>query len=314
MTVKPIIIGSGQYNWDIIRLREYPEGFTPGRRNPLIERTLAEEAGGTCGNVMCLLARMGWDARPQLKVTDGDEGRRLTASLAGYGCDLRHVLQTPSGGFSGMICTHRLNRSTGLPETGLRSFGPGGSRFRKITELRVRDEVPALLNSLGETPDVYFFDHPEAGPRTIAEALRKRGSLIFYECENSRDRAKVVKAMQSAHIVKFSDENLTDLTLCEGFGDKLFIMTRGAEGLKFSLRGGPWISVAAVKADRAVDPEGCGDTVTTVFLDEMRRIGLPRVADLTEHQVESALKVAAAKAALCAQTYGTKTWLCGSPK
>lgn len=65
-----IIIGSGQYNWDVIKLREYPEGF------PYTERVVNEEVGGTCSNVMCMLSRLGWDARPQVKLIDDTNGLR----------------------------------------------------------------------------------------------------------------------------------------------------------------------------------------------------------------------------------------------
>ena len=68
MNRKPIIIGSGQYNYDIIKLREYPNGFVVGKRNTYVAKTLIEEVGGTCGNVMCILANLGWDARPQVKL------------------------------------------------------------------------------------------------------------------------------------------------------------------------------------------------------------------------------------------------------
>ena len=49
--MKYSVIGSGQYNWDRIVLRNYPNGFTPGKRNICWEEVLVEEVGGTCGNV-----------------------------------------------------------------------------------------------------------------------------------------------------------------------------------------------------------------------------------------------------------------------
>ena len=67
MNKRQVIIGSGQYNYDIIKVRKYPHGFSIGKKNPYTETTLVEEVGGTCGNVMCMLAHMAWDARPQLK-------------------------------------------------------------------------------------------------------------------------------------------------------------------------------------------------------------------------------------------------------
>jgi sugar/nucleoside kinase (ribokinase family) len=302
-----IIIGSGQYNWDVIKLREYPEGFVAGRRNVFTERILAEEAGGTCGNVMCMLARLGWTAMPQVKLCE--EGRKLTQSLEQYGCDTRYVSIAPGGGFSGMECIHRRNRSTGEHELGLHGFGPAGSRFRRITELRARDEVPAFLGGLAQWPDVYFFDHGEAGPRLIAQELRKCGALIFYECENSTDWRKFIKSVEVADVVKFSDETIADPAFADGYSDKLFIQTQGGKGMQFRLCGGDWIHLPAAPVCEVVDWEGCGDTTTAIFLNELAKIGLPRVAALTQQQVAAALNEAARMASRCTQYYGSKGWL-----
>ena len=304
-----IIIGSGQYNWDVIKLREYPEGFTPGKRNHYTERVLKEEVGGTCGNVMCMLSRLGWDARPQVKLIDSYNGLKLADSLKSFGCDTRHVSFSPNGGFSGLECIHRRNKTTGEHELGLRGFGPNGSMFRKITELRARDEVPAFLVNLTETPDVYFFDHSEAGPRLIAKELQQRGSLIYYECENCRDLSKFMKSVEIADIAKFSDENVSDVSFCSSYKNKLFILTQGANGLQFRLRNGEWKHLPAVPIKNVVDWEGCGDTITAVFINELGKLGLPKIYEISEEQIVSALKVAVDKAALCTQYYGAKEWL-----
>ena len=303
------IIGSGQYNWDFIKLREYPEGFTIGKRNKFVENVLFEEVGGTCGNVMCILSKLGWDALPQVKLINSAEGQQIANSLADYGCDLRFVSLNEKGGFSGMQCTHRKSNKTGEHELGLRSFGPNGSQFRKITELRARDEVPAFLDALTETPDVYFFDHNTAGPRKIAEELSKRGSLIYYECENSKEWKKVIKSVEVSDIVKFSDENVQDVSFADEYKNKLFIQTQGSKGLQFKLRDGDWIHVNPIKVENVVDWEGCGDTTTSIFLYELGKLGLPKVSELTEGHVLSALKSATEKAALCTQYYGSKSWL-----
>lgn len=308
MKTKPVVIGSGQYNYDIIKLREYPEGFTAGKRNKFTEKILFEEVGGTCGNVMCMLAHLGWDARPQVKL-DKNEGEKLKDSLISYGCDSRYVSLIEKGGFSGLVCVHRKNRNTGEHEVGLKGFGPNGSQFRKITELRVRDEVPAFLETIDEVPDAYFFDHNEAGPRLLAKEFRALGTLIYYEAENNRDWNKFIKSVEVADIVKFSDENVPDISFCKDYPDKLIIQTQGSKGMRFSLNGGEWIQIKPVPVENVVDWEGCGDTVSAVFLNELYKLGLPKVSELTEEQVLKALNVAAEKSALNTQYYGSKGWI-----
>lgn len=310
MNRKPIIIGSGQYNWDVIKVREYPDGFVPAKRNPYIERTVMEEVGGTCGNVMCILSRLGWDSRPQVKLNNNpDEGYKIADSLKSYGCDTQYIKFDEKGGFSGLVCTHRKNRNTGEHELGLKGFGPNNSQFRKITELRLRDEAPMFLDTLTETPDVFFFDHNESGPRYMAKELRRRGVMIYYECENCKDWNKFLKSVDVADIIKFSDENVPDVSFCDDYKNKLFIQTQSSKGMRFSLRGGEWIHIDPVQTENVVDWEGCGDTVSATFLNELYQIGFPKISELTEDDVRLGLGVASEKAALCTQYIGSKTWI-----
>ena len=75
MSMKKTIIGSGIYNLDTIVVRDYPEW---PRLRPFNDNVVLEEVGGTCGNVMSILAWMGWDARPLACLDDSPEGLKIT--------------------------------------------------------------------------------------------------------------------------------------------------------------------------------------------------------------------------------------------
>lgn len=311
MEMKFTCMGSGQFNYDVINLREYEGEFVLGKKNSYVEKNVVSEAGGTAGNVMCMLSYLGWTAQPQVKLIDADEGKALAASLESFGCDTRYVQFDPKGGFAGLRCTHRRNKQTGEWELGRRGYGANGSRFAKRTELRAKDEVLPFLDSVEKAPDVYFFDTLAAGPRGIAESLKERGSLIYYEAEPVKEDGIGVfrKCCEIADIVKTSNENVKELSDIPGFSEKLVIYTLGSEGMKFCLRGGEWIKIPVVPVDGVKDAEGCGDTTTAVFISELGKLGLPKVSDLTEEQVRKALEAAAEKAAVCTQYYGSKGWV-----
>ena len=91
----PRIVGSGTFNLDTIVVRDRPD--SPAGR-AFTERVALQEVGGTCGNVMCLLAGMGFEAYPQACLDDSPEGLRITDDLERYGCDTRFVTNTPDGG------------------------------------------------------------------------------------------------------------------------------------------------------------------------------------------------------------------------
>ena len=158
------VIGSGIYMLDSIVVRDYPAW--PSLR-PFSERTVIEEVGGTCGNVMCILAWLGWKAMPEVSLDESPEGRKIASDLARYGCDLRHVTNTPGGGATILRCTHKRD-AEGNHTIAFRATGSGGSRFPKRHFLRARDEAPAFLEALAETPAVFFFDDP-------ADCMEKEG-------------------------------------------------------------------------------------------------------------------------------------------
>ena len=63
-----------------------------------MEKTVIEEVGGTCGNVMTILSWLGWKSYPQVCLDDSPIGLKIAADLARYGCDCRYVTNTPGGG------------------------------------------------------------------------------------------------------------------------------------------------------------------------------------------------------------------------
>ena len=97
-------VGSGIFNLDTIVVREYPDGRA-GKQ--FTEKVVAEEVGGTCGNVMCLLSEFGLETYPQASLDDSPEGKKIAEDLIQYGCNTRFVTHTPDGGTTLLRVTHK---------------------------------------------------------------------------------------------------------------------------------------------------------------------------------------------------------------
>ena len=285
MERKLSIIGSGVYNLDTVVVRDYPEG--PQNQRNFNEKVICEDVGGTCGNVMCMLSHLGWDAYPQVVLDCSEQGARLADGLASYGCRPDFVENRPDGGTVLLRCTHKQDKDGNHVAT-FRATGPA-SRFAKRHPLRERDEAPAFLESLSFVPDVYFFDLDAAGHRRIAAALREKGSLVYFEPERFEGKNTEMTCVKVSDIVKFSGEKVADTSFCGAFSDKLFIQTLGSEGVRFSLRGGEWVSLPPVPVEKVVDWEGAGDWTTSAFIDALGKSGSLSMASLTEDRVKDAL-------------------------
>ena len=72
---------------------------------------------------------------------------------------------------------------------------------------------------------MFFFDDPAAGNRLIAKGMRARGALVYFEPSKVSGNAEL-DAINASDIIKFSDENVPDVSFADDFRDKVFIQTR----------------------------------------------------------------------------------------
>jgi len=264
------IIGTGIFNLDTIVVREYPEW--PAMR-PFVDKEVLQEVGGTCGNVMCMLATMGWKALPVACLDDSAEGLKITEDLKSFGCDCTYVSNRAGGGTTMLRCTHKKTAEGGR-KMSVRAGSPGGSRFPKRHFLRARDEAPVFMDQLIEVPSVFFFDDPAAGHRYLARKMKRKGcQLVYFEPSKVATNADL-ESIRVSDVIKFSDENVPDVSFADSFPDKVFIQTMGPKGVRYKYKGQPWEVMEALHIQNVVDTEGAGDCFTATFINAVAESGL----------------------------------------
>lgn len=229
-------------------------------------KTIYQHVGGTCGNVMSILAWMGWHTLPAARLDDSEAGLLIKADLENYGCDTRFVSNTPDGGTTILDIIHKIGRD-GKPKTAYMAHSPRGGRFVNHRFWTLK-QAQTLFDSLEEMPDVFFFDRCAPGNILLAQLFHERGVLVYYEPNEPVDR-NFLRAVATSDIVKFSNEKHPDVSFTEGFTDKLFIQTLNDKGLRFKLRAEDWITIPPEPNPHAVDGEGAGDWTTSAFINEM---------------------------------------------
>ena len=301
-------MGTGNYSFDIITRREYPDGFVVGKRNKYEEKILTMEIGNTCGNVMTMLPYLGVKTFPVAKFDVSPQGYQMKRDMKAYGADVRFVSNMLGGGTTILRCMHKLD-DQGQPTMGHK----GSTAGKPWTGMSARPcrkylsskggEVEALVNKMDFTPDVFFFDVAQAGHRILAEKLRERGTLVYFECDSDGHRIEDEKRRVAAHkaflrcveasdVVKMSGEYVQDLSFANAYQDKLFVQTMGADGLKFKLGGGEWIKLDPIVNPDYKDYEGAGDWTSSTLIAALCSKGLLKVKDMTEEAVKEALTMA----------------------
>ena len=248
--------------------------------------TIYQHVGGTAGNVMSILAWMGWQTLPAARLDDSEVGLQLKADLESYGCDTRFLTNTADGGTTILDIIHKTSRD-GKPKTAYMAHSPRGGRFVNHRFWTLK-QAQALFDSLDQMPDIFFFDRCAPGNILLAELLHERGVLVYYEPNEPVDR-NFLRAVAASDIVKFSNERHPDVSFTEGYTDKLFIQTMNQEGLRYRLRGGEWKQLTPVSNPNAIDGEGAGDWTSSTLIDALGKRGLPRIADIQASVLEECL-------------------------
>ena len=261
-----------------------------------IEGDTFAAVGGSCGNVMAILAWLGWKTKPIARLGDDATGRFIREELRRLGVDLAYV--TEERRVRSPIVLQRF--ATARDGTRTHRFSltcPGCGRWlprhRRITLAQWRS-----LASVDEAPDVFYFDRVSPASLRLAEDSRRRGALVVFEPSSVEDGAKFQRAVDACHVLKYSHERLGHVPdLAYAAGPALVVETRGASGLRYRWSG-EWSQLEAFAVDEVVDAAGSGDWCSAVFIHSLGRGGAECFTDWADEVVAGVLQECQAAAAV----------------
>jgi sugar/nucleoside kinase (ribokinase family) len=262
-------------------------------------------AGGTCGNVLSILAYLGWDAFPIARMNDDPASERVRADMAHWGVRLDFASCGPRAHTPIIIQEIRRGRD-GKPKHRFSwscpKCGEWLPSFKAVTTAAVHAVTPALDNA-----SVFFLDRLSRAALTLAKEAAERGAVIVFEPPGKGTDKLMTDAIKLAHIVKYADQRLARLgsVMDKVAAAIVEVQTLGEQGLKYRHRFGRswsrWIHVSAVPAPRLADACGSGDWCTAGLLAKVARNGLAGLCDGGADGLSVALRYGQALAA----------WNCG---
>ncbi len=279
---RPVCVGSGFVALDLVLVGN-------DRRRPSFTF-----AGGSCGNVLAILAYLGWDSIPVIRLKNNREARRLLADLEKWSVDTTFVRRERNGITPVVvqrICTsingdsyHRFewkhpNRNVWLP------------RYRPLPQ-HVAVEISTRLPK----PRVFFFDRVVRSALFLAHQAKRQGALIFFEPSSVGDRTLFAECVAVADIVKYSAERLESLPRVPvEIRPRLEIQTLGKHGLRYAFRIDPdystcWRKLPAVPIEEFKDAVGAGDWCSAGIIDVLGRAGRSGFARASERRIVKAIR------------------------
>lgn len=291
-TAKPRVFGTGLIALDLVL------GLDP-------QSPVRSWAGGTCGNVLSILAYLGWEAFPIARMNGDPASDRVRADLGRWGVRLDYTSCGPTAHTPIIIQEIKRGRD-GKPKHRFSWSCPKCGRwmpaYKPVTTAAVGVVVSAMTGA-----SVFFLDRLSRAALTLAKEAAERGAVVVFEPSGKGTDKLMTEAIRLAHIVKYADQRLArvDGFMTDGASSVLEVQTLGERGLKYRHRFGglhsDWMHLDAIPAPRLADTCGAGDWSTAGLLAKAAVGGLAGFAQLGENGVRTALRYGQALAA----------WNCG---
>lgn len=222
-------------------------------------------AGGSCGNVLTILAYFGWDSNAVGRIGDDHVGRELVADLSRWHVNTK-LLQVEAGRGTPIVVQENYLDARGRPRHRFSRACPvcGASlpAFRPLLA-GAAAAIAAKLSAYS----VFYFDRVAPGTLDLAQKSRANGALVVFEPSGVKDVRLFAECLKAAHIVKYANDRIGDIhDIAAKAKVPVEIETLGSKGLRLRVRGsgraGAWKELPAFSAPQLRDAAGAGDWTT----------------------------------------------------
>ncbi len=279
-------------------------------------RTLSASGGGTCGNVLAILAHMGWDASWLGTVDSSGAAHVVRAEMQRAGVGLHSVAECDSSPAPVFAHHVRWSETGELLHHWFSNECPHCARtlprYARPADTWLRSQARQVARA-----DIFFVDRLSAGAVELAAFARKNGALIVYEPSVTSDSPWLEDMLAIVDVVKYSHDRITalgDIWRERKAHRALWIETRGQQGLRWS-RSDECDRVRmlpSVRNPHAIDACGAGDWFTSALLFGLVQSKTNPV-DLGDSQLTQILESASRLAAWSCSFLGARGGLYEAP-
>jgi sugar/nucleoside kinase (ribokinase family) len=250
--------------------------------------------GGTCGNVLSILAVLGWDAYPIARMNGDPASQRIRADMKKWGVQLKFASCKPTTD-TPIIIQQILRARDGAPKHRFSWACPHcGSwlpSFKPVTT-RAVEEVSAHIKGA----KAFFMDRLSRSALLLAKQAADCGAVVIFEPSAKSDEKLLAEALTVAHIVKYSDERFSRIpgAMERHAAMLLEVQTFGANGLRYRHRlrdaNSSWKQLDAVSPSRLADTCGSGDWCTAGLISKVANHGLEGLTGIGAEGLIEALR------------------------
>jgi sugar/nucleoside kinase (ribokinase family) len=253
-------------------------------------------AGGSCGNVMAILAWLGWQSFPVARL--GQDWAAGVVRKEFQALKVKEIFLSDERSVQTPIVIQRFVEdkkgkrvhrfSLACPECG--GWLP---RYRASTLAQASEVTESSV-----APKTLYMDRVSPAALRVAAWAKEKGALIVFEPSSIGDERQFQRAVDLCHVLKFSHDRLGHLRdLREANGPKIIIDTLAEEGLRLRWRG-HWSDLPAFTPPIFLDGAGAGDWTSAGFIHRLGATGAKIIETLQKPRLLAALRFGQALAAL----------------
>ena len=282
-------VGSGLVTLDVVVDTESPDHYMA-------------RSGGSCGNVMNILAYLGWKAYPITRLGQDNAARIVLDDLAQFGVETAFINREAD------VNTPAIIEGVHHPRNGSRTHSYTvrcpHCRAHLLRYRAISQELTDRVVNEVEQAQVFYFDRISSGILRLARHYREQGALIVFEPSAVKNERLFAKAAHLTHILKYSQERLSDVAGVLGdYAVPLEIQTLGRGGLRYRRRqekeqSTSWQHMPAFRVSGVVDEAGAGDWCTSGIIHSLGRYGATSFWRTRNRGIGRALELGQALAAV----------------
>lgn len=262
--------------------------------------------GGSAGNVLSILAGLGWTSSPVGKLGCDVAAEIILDEFKSLNANVELIVQE-HGEPTPVIYQHQLDE--GNNKTHKFSFAcPVCGIKRSWNSPSIDLPSPKVLDAI--QPNVVYLDRATVIGIEIAEYYKNQNVLIFFEPSTVGDNPELFKrALAVADVVKYADDRLGDLEAFDLSHIFVEICTKGADGLKFRAPslGNDWMELDSFNSPKVIDTSGAGDWCTSGMLYYLfDKDPNCTIAKITYNRLNEALRFGQALSALNCMVIGAR--------
>ncbi len=227
--------------------------------------TVKRYAGGSCGNVLTILAYFGWKANAVGRIGDDYVGHALVEDLSKWHVNT-NFLQMEAGRGTPIVIQEIYHDTLGRPRHRFSRTCPVcGATLPAYRPLLISEAT--LIGTRLPKHSVFYFDRVAPGTLELAQKSRASGALVVFEPSGIKNERLFTECLKAAHIVKYANDRIEGVhEIVAKIRVPVEIETLGAKGLRLRIRTkgrvGTWKEFPAFSAPELRDAAGAGDWTT----------------------------------------------------